>query len=169
MCMTKKNYQFCTGNVCRLKVTFTSTNGENCVIIIIKLQGINSWNSIYSVLCKPCCMHYQNMPHAWVIIQFGTSSTITIGEAVQIHSAFRFQPILQYIKQLAVCNVYFAGSPTANFDIPSSAELSPLSLGSPSALVSGKSSASEASAGEYIYFSPYVREHDGSACQYSII
>ena len=68
------------------------------------------------------------------------------------------------ITQLA-CNVYFAGSPTANFDIPSSAELSPLSLGSPSALVTGKSSAS--SAGEYNYFSQYVlmRECGGSACQ----
>ena len=57
---------------------------------------------------------------------------------------------------------YFTDSPAANFDIPSSAELSLLSLGSPSALVSGKSSASEASAGEYNY---YVREHGGSACQ----
>ena len=60
---------------------------------------------------------------------------------------------------------YFAGSTTANFHIPSSAVLSPLSLGSPSALVTGKSSASEASAGEYIYFSLYVRECGGSACQ----
>ena len=61
------------------------------------------------------------------------------------------------ITQLA-CNIYFADSPAANFEIPSSAELSPLSLDSPSALVTGKSTPSEASPGEYNYCNLYVRD-----------
>ena len=48
--------------------------------------------------------------------------------------------------------ICFTGSPSAKFDIPSSAEVSPLSLNSSSALVSGNFSISEASAGEYNQF-----------------
>lgn len=54
-----------------------------------------------------------------------------------------------------ICNIYFTGSPSVN---PSSAELSPLSLDSSSALVSGKSSVSEASAGEYNHVAWHVIE-----------
>ena len=65
---------------------------------------------------------------------------------IKVYSVFRSH--LSNITQL-ICTINFTGSPSANFGIPSSAELSPVSLDSSSALVLGNSSVSGASAGEY--------------------